>query len=322
MAKKILTTIITLGLFVSLLAVTSCSSNGDDENYESHYEPAIYELEPTTSEPDPVIYEPEPIPTAFIALGDSVSSGFGLSGYAGRGSFAEYRHSRLFFNKLYENGIVEEYLNLAVTGYNTTDVLQLLHSTESDVLEYFYNASIITLNIGGNNILIPFMAGGTATGENMGFGFFDILINAFSLLTGNLSPELSAVLNESVEYFNYEFAEILNWLEVHAPYAELIVNTVYNPIPRYLGSMPVTLSAVADELIIAINQNIMEESVARGFLVVDIYAYFDGRLDLMLFNLNPEEGDTSLDLIHPSAEGHQLIAELHYYYFMQNARRE
>ena len=95
-----------------------------------------------------------PSPHIYIALGDSVSSGYGLIGYGG---MPEGRHTSLFFDKLEYAGYVDEYHNFATSGFTTSDVLTLLNSLDRNERRMFRDTRVITLNIGGNNILTPFL---------------------------------------------------------------------------------------------------------------------------------------------------------------------
>jgi len=90
----------------------------------------------------------------FIALGDSVPSGFGLTGYRydSGGSYPS-----LLFEKLYREGYVDEFINMAVSGFTTTMLLEHLNSLDAEARSQFRNAEYVTLNIGGNNILTPFI---------------------------------------------------------------------------------------------------------------------------------------------------------------------
>ena len=315
-----------------------------------------------------------PAPRVYIALGDSVSSGFGLEGYGGAGSsiLPEGRHTAVFFERLRYGGIVDGYKNKAVSGYTTSMLLERLEGIDEETLAYFRNAGVITLNIGGNNILTPFLrylsapqaagaddiragaealaeawramseampgsGGGNETAVNAGrvlsgirgimSGIGDLISggrniasgvsNAASTLMGYLSPQLEAALEEGVRDFLIEFNQIASWLEINAPGAAIIVNTVYNPIPHEVLGLSVALSARADELIGIINAAILRESGARGFIAVDIFSYLNNRLDMMRFNLNPFADAISFDIVHPNAQGHAFIARLHYEAFMQ-----
>jgi len=95
-----------------------------------------------------------PPPNTFIALGDSVPSGYGLYGYRDN---PVGTYTSLLYEKLYHEGLTDKYINLAESGLTTTTLLQQLHSLDEDALFYFYNAEVITINIGGNNILTPFL---------------------------------------------------------------------------------------------------------------------------------------------------------------------
>lgn len=317
-------------------------------------------------------------PRVYIALGDSVSSGFGLESYSTGeySSLVDGRHSSIFFENLEYSGFIDEYRNMAVSGYTTTMFLEMLKGLDEEFLTYFNNAYVITLNIGGNNILTPFLeylsnldaasgVGSLRSGaetladawaiigemtsdaedfynDTTYFGIDDVLSgirnfisgtrdivaggraiadgapDAISILTGSLSEELEQILEEGVRTFLSDFNEIISWLEINAPNATIIINTIYNPIPQAVVGFPVALSKRADELINTMNQTIHEEGLARSFIVVDIHSHFENQPDLMRLNLNPSSDDFSFDIIHPNANGHILIARLHYDYFIGN----
>ena len=92
-------------------------------------------------------------PHIYIALGDSVSSGYGLTGYP---ALPEGNYPSLFFERLEYDGFVDEYHNMATSGFTTTMLLGMLNNISNDELMFFQNARVVSLNIGGNNILIPF----------------------------------------------------------------------------------------------------------------------------------------------------------------------
>lgn len=319
----------------------------------------------------------EPAPRVYISLGDSVSSGFGLVGYRVGDDTARphNRHTTIFYDLLANTGHIDMYKNKATSGYTTTMLLDMLRSADEETLSYFYNAEIITLNIGGNNILSPFLlylsnleavAGGNnlrvgaeTLAEAWGviahfmpnveesdddttneLGIMDIVSgirdivsglgdlitggrevvsgipSVVSILLGSLSSELEQDLEIGVQAFEVEFTQIISWLNIHAPNATIVVNTVYNPIPCEIGGVTIPLSNTANTLIERMNHKIYVESDTHGFLVVDIYSYFKNRMDLIFFNLNPLSDAISFDIIHPNDAGHALIAQLHYEYFM------
>lgn len=94
--------------------------------------------------------EPEPPePRIYLALGDSVTSGFGVD--------AEERYTALFYAMLKEADLANKYINKGVVGITTTVLLELLHSMDEYDISLIYKAEVITLNIGGNNILLPLL---------------------------------------------------------------------------------------------------------------------------------------------------------------------
>ena len=86
----------------------------------------------------------------YIALGDSISSGYGLA-------TPDESHSAIFFTLLKNERYVDDYVNFAADGFTTAMLLELLHGLDGADLRVFRNARVITVNIGGNNILLPFM---------------------------------------------------------------------------------------------------------------------------------------------------------------------
>jgi len=311
----------------------------------------------------------------YIALGDSVSSGYGLTGYP---EAPQERHTSLFFEKLEQEGYVDEYHNFATSGFTTTDLLEQLNNMSGDEIRLFRNARIITINIGGNNILTPFLAyvsdlqivsgaGNVETGAGrvlsgawgiiyeiasgvgsvisdeedaslhiggVVFGIGDVLSgfggvlmgasemiagspNAIHTWRGSLSPELETMLDEGVQTFSDELGEIIAWLASNAPDATIIVNTIYNPVPQEILMISVPISNWAYVLTSYMNQAMIAQSEAHGFLVTDIHAHLSQRLYLTSFNINPLQGTLSFDFVHPNEEGHRLIAELNYNTFME-----
>ena len=300
-------------------------------------------------------------PHIYIALGDSVSSGYGLPGYA---ISPQGTHSSIFFEKLKKHGFVDQYHNMATSGFTTNMLLEMLNNTDTDNLSLFKNARIITLNIGGNNILLPFLnylsglqiiigadsirtgaaevlsgTWGVAREPDLSVGSIiagigriasgisgviagteEIIAGSsgiVSLWRGSLSPKLEAMLEEGIQAFAQEFIEIITWLEINAPNATVIVNTIHNPIPQEILRISVPLSNWANALILSMNGIIMGESEKRGYLTVDLHSYFLNRLYLTYFNLTPFSERFSFDFVHPNAQGHDLIARLHYVSFLK-----
>ena len=399
-SKKILAMLLIISMVMMFVA---CST---DEEYEAAPDENGYVLEAAeetirqpgqpgglfqadgAQEPEEPEPEPEPEPDRFyIALGDSVSAGYGIHSSA-------YRHSDIFFEMLYQSGVANEYVNIAVDGMTTTGLLRLLQDMPEEDLYMFENAAVITLNIGGNNILRPFLdylpdadevaamvsetmdlieeaidtinrlieffeeSQDTITevvdfatdimGVVNNFSIGDVMrlrefinrasviddavvvfdgfaalesdamdifnratelqmLSALAVLGGNFSPQLAAQLNNGVRTFEYEFAEIITWLENNAPDALIIVNTVYNPIPRDISGFSLEISNQAHSRIREINQIIHRQSTGGAFIVSDVYTILSNA---------PQLSNFSLDFVHPNPAGHSLIAQRNFQDFL------
>jgi len=308
-----------------------------------------------------------PSPRIYIALGDSVSSGYGVA--------SDDRYTDVLFRKLLEESYADEYVNMGINGLTTTTLYAYLNNLNDDGLNLFKDSSVVTINIGGNNILMPFLdflpsfeeiaeiisAIGEVVSDvrevvsDAGELVFDVreIISDFSAadiftltrLLGDAAPvfndvlavfgrvtefdvfnpipflfgpfpgELEVQLQAGIDIFAVEFENIVTWLGHNAPDAVLIVNTVYNPIPREIMGFPLLISERADALAEAMNSIIFELAGERGFLVSDVYAAFENEprlIDIMNFNLDLSALTLNFDIIHPNAAGHELIYELNY----------
>ena len=301
--KRAISIKLILYLIISAIALTACSS-----------------------EPEPHIY---------IALGDSVPSGYGLVSHTDR-------HTYIFYEMLRKEGYTEidTEINMAIENYTTADLLNLLEKMTAEQLKLFKSARIITLNIGGNNILVPFSDYLTNNQDSIpneneedinseAEGFREKSAAAWGAIKNTVSdaietgrallgffpPELEAALENGVKAFEDEFIEIIKWIEKHAPKAIIIVNTIYNPVPERILAIPLEISNKADELIKRMNDIIFKESEPRKYFVADVYSGFANESNMMnisQFNLNPFGGFMSIDIIHPNQQGHKIIAELIY----------
>lgn len=227
-----------------------------------------------------------------IALGDSISAFYGVDeedGYVAK-------LSELLKTKKIDN----EFTNLAISGLDTQTLLEQL--AEKDVLAQLKNADIITLNIGGNNVLKPFIE---ILSENFkALKITDITkvspVVLMAFMTKKLTDKQMASLMEGVKIFEEDFPEIIEILHTSAPNAEIFVNTVYNPIPSMLGVYE------ASEIVIpSINEYITDNGKGLGYTVVDVYSVYKESPEIIT-NFSPVSG--SVD-IHPNTAGHTLIAK-------------
>jgi len=236
-----------------------------------------------------------------VALGDSVPAFYGVDeedGYVAQLS-----------ELLKAKKIPNDFTNLAVSGLNTQTLLvqlsqeEQLNQTYGDkVWEAIKGADIITLNIGGNNILTPFIE--MMINDLKALKITDITkaspVVLMAFAGKKLTEKQISSLMKGVTQFNEDFPEIIEILHKAAPNAEIYVNTVYNPIPSMLG-----IYEASEILIPLINDYIIENAEELGYTVVDIYSVFKESTDIIT-NFSIVSG--SVD-IHPNAAGHALIAE-------------
>ncbi len=89
--------------------------------------------------------------TSYTAFGDSIAAGYGLNGYSDDQTEAPADSYQTLVAKFLHTQSV----NYAVTGNNSDDCIQLLRSEKAD--EALADTDIITLSIGSNDLLLPFI---------------------------------------------------------------------------------------------------------------------------------------------------------------------
>lgn len=244
----------------------------------------------------------------YIAFGDSVPDGYGLDNPEING------YVNLFAEQLKTDGVEVNTYNMAKSGMTTTDLLSLLNNLNKTDEALLKSANIVTVNIGGNNILGPMITSIYKIMTNM--GILDITKItpaqagqlAVNLMTFVPDEELKAELNKGVELFAADFAKIIKLLKTKAPNAEIIINTIYNPIPSLLA-----ISKSAEEIIPAMNKVITDSQNQKigKYAVADVYSAFKSAnaagIAVTNVNLDPSKGNYGID-IHPNAAGHALIA--------------
>ncbi|MCL2063397.1 MAG: SGNH/GDSL hydrolase family protein [Candidatus Cloacimonetes bacterium] len=116
-------------------------------------------------------------PYIYIALGDSVSSGFGID------EESQYYTFQLF-HKLQTDGYVKEHYNLAQNGFTTSDLLEMLNNQTKKELKKFKKARVVSVNIGGNNVLLPFID--YVSNTQLAAGLSSIKVGGEEVVAGSL----------------------------------------------------------------------------------------------------------------------------------------
>lgn len=229
----------------------------------------------------------------YIALGDSISTGYGLE-------HKENAFTNLLADDL-EKG--DNYYNFAIDGNTSDDLLNRL--SEEEVIDKIKNSELVTISIGGNDILRLFRT------------FKDLLNVEFLISVKDIkevlnNPVVLAAIAVSLEgvdlqtpYLtmlkNYEqnLGLIINKIKEVNPETRIMIQTVYNPL---IGIKEYKIiERLVDTLINGVNQIILKHAEGN-YDIIDTYSEF----------YEHAEDYTNIKImdIHPSINGHKVIREM------------
>ena len=272
-------------------------------------------------------------PPKYVALGDSISFGMSANSNAG--------YTTMFSNHLKS---LQQYSNLGFVnvsqpGYTTSNLLQQINNPS--VQAELSKANIITISIGGNNLLTPFI-GTIATAFSVNPNSPTFLNDLTAKIVGNpaaaqvilgrlkdpsdpLAQGLNAGLQNGVAKFASEWPVIIATIRNLSPSSKIYVNTLYNPFPT---SDP--LYNQYNTIISSINYGINTLSATLKYNVVDVatifssytgsvppvnFSFVNATVAAGIYAQNPTslQGQAALKSIptfldpHPNDIGHQLI---------------
>lgn len=248
-----------------------------------------------------------------VALGDSITSGYGLFDMLPSPKNDRVLNQRLVSKEAYPQ-LVGDALgyrvnNLAVSGFTSSELLQLV-SNHSHYRTAIKNADLIILNIGGNDLL----------------GY---LINVdFSEL--NLIELIEALeLRLMTYYFNLGF--ILSEIRQLNPTAPILHYGFYNPlymghaISEALGDEFLYFYGFLNQITLGINDTVLNGVMydefgdqkwnpVSGFLsyaeYFDDLFYVDAFLAFEMYAADENKANLFVDEVHPSIIGHQVLADI------------
>lgn len=248
--------------------------------------------------------------TTYVALGDSIAAGYGLPGYSDSQETPPADSYQSVVGGFLKTGP----FNFAVTGDDSTDCINILNSGKADTA--LSDAGIITISIGSNDLLKPFIEIAKETFgiteengvmdisalEGYYAGFKDASLIDMLAIANDFADKLkdNKVLHEKAQGFSSNFNEIIDILKEKAPQAEIYVTNIYNPYKDVM-----VLGNSADTYIKEINNAFAGNS--GDYTLIDVYTLFAKEnlvntkfdiSDLENINLDP----------HPSKEGHARIA--------------
>jgi len=203
------------------------------------------------------------------------------------------------------------YQNLSAPGFTAEDLYRQVK--DKNYAQTVATADIITINIGGNNILGAVIglvknlypdAPDTLDGLNQAVNSDPSRIAAImETLKNPASPEskaLNLALIAGVSSFNVYYPLLMKEVRALAPKAEIYVNTLYSPVQKEQD-----LKLLLNPYIHSINFNIRAYQFRYRYKVVDVYSAFSlTRKNVLDFNITNYPFNVD---IHPNDEGHRLI---------------
>ncbi len=226
---------------------------------------------------------------AYVAIGDSISTGYGLT----------YKNNDLFVNKLaIKTG--KQKLNLAIDGLTTTELIGAIHKFDASKMAAIANTGLITLSIGGNNLLQPFITALTAKLGKDPTTVSSVELNmaiASLLLDPTALRGIQSQMTLGVGSFISEFPTIISALKAINPNATIIVQTIYNPYDNIPGLE--SLALIPEEALTQMNEVIRLGASTATYKVADVYTAFKMDNNILTNALTFD--------IHPNAIGHNVI---------------
>lgn len=255
---------------------------------------------------------------SFVALGDSISTGYGLPGYTpptvngmpyASESFVEVLNATENFTTT----------NFAVDGLTSTQLAAASNPNNMSEMQkqVLQNTTMISITIGGNDLLGAFYA---EMGKQMGITVLDeanllriqnaIVIGASGIpgteqtfwLTRALMSVAGGIESMAMALAGNLTIIIAN-LKTINPNARIVVQTIANP---YKGLPNAGLVDILDLGVNAFNSIINSASIYLDYEVVDVYKAFNSSSEVLTNATNP---NMPLDP-HPNAAGHKVIANL------------
>ena len=242
-------------------------------------------------------------PQCMLVLGDSISTGFGLTNYKSGNNYNTQSYANLLAQK-YKLSQNKDYYSYAIDGQTSIELYSRVNSGNYD--DDIKKSDLILISIGGNDLLsalfefISGTMGANLTNEesSVDFDFTD--------------PDILTKLNKMVQTINNNITKLKGNLigitdKIHElnSKAEVVFQTVYNPLDGLKIEIPSLITDVfvsrIEEVNRIINMNSNTDDNKQRYNVADIYTSFSGK-STELTNIGKTD-------IHPNAKGHKKISE-------------
>ena len=257
-------------------------------------------------------------PIRVLALGDSISTGYGLTN----------AETECFTALLGENYTVT---NKAVKGNTVTGISKQLKTGMFNT-EMVTEADVITITVGGNDMLAIFydkIAEMHQAKYNSDISANDVhtILDELNQSNMNQNSHLLAItkqlfsqnnanyimssqeLKKALSDYQSTLIEVTSLLKQINPDAKIIIATQYNPYAEFAGNtLFSSLYKGFEDGVSKLNDTINSGATAGGYMVADVKTAFDlNTTDL--YNADPNLSSIDLDF-HPNANGHIVLAEV------------
>ena len=242
-------------------------------------------------------------PQCMLVLGDSISTGFGLANYKQGNNYNTDSYANILA-KRYKLSQNNDYYNYAIDGQTSLELYSRVNSGNYD--KDIKKSDLILISIGGNDLLSALL---TFVKDTMGESFtgqetevdFDFtepdILNNLNKMVQTLSNNITKLKGNIIGITDKIY-------EIN-PDAEVVFQTVYNPLDGLPFEIPSLLTDVfvsrIDEVNRIINMNATTDDNQQRYNVADVYTSFSGK-STELTNISKTD-------IHPNAKGHEKISE-------------
>lgn len=242
-------------------------------------------------------------PQCMLVLGDSISTGCGLANYKKGNNYNTQSYANLLAKK-YKLSQDNDYYNYAIDGQTSLELYSRVKSGNYD--KYIKKSDLILISIGGNDLLSALL---TFVKDTMGESFTGQETEVNFDFT---EPDILNDLNKMVQTISNNITKLKGNLigitdEIYEinPNAEIVFQTVYNPLDGLALKIPSLLTDVfisrIDEVNRIIKMNSTTNDNKQRYNVADVYTSFTGK-SAELTNISETD-------VHPNSKGHEKISE-------------
>ncbi|MHB1368109.1 MAG: Ig-like domain-containing protein [Eubacteriales bacterium] len=228
----------------------------------------------------------------YVALGDSIATGTIYSGKTIT-TYVTYFHQYL----IAENpGASVTLQNFSTDGDRTNELLSKIINNTSGIVDAIKSADVITISIGGNNLM-------QAAKDSTALGGY------------NFNKINTAVAQQGMIDFAGQFPQIIDKIKEYNPSSKIIVMSVYNPYNESDSALHNTVDSFLFCSGAGINDIIYNYAgaiykVADAFSAFDAYAKANNMKAVTYFYASDFWGNLTRNP-HPNAAGQNILTQLH-----------